>query len=75
MKYLVYDSYEEAYVADAIITLNMRLGGGTTQEWSKPMKRKKDNKYVVKKPNKVKDLECVQPTVEENYSTDWFGSE
>ena len=69
MTYLVFDTYNDAYVANAIISLNMRLNGNITTQWAE-IKERLDGKFVIEKPNGYMDY--VTGYTEEEYSSEWF---
>lgn len=71
--YLVFDTYEKVYIANAIISLNMRLTGNITIQYETPQQRLTDSKYVIQKPDNVDYMQYVSGYVEEEYSSDWFG--
>lgn len=68
--YLVFENYQSAYVANAIISLNMRLSGNTTVQWSEVQERI-DGKFVILKPDE-KDMNYVVGYTEEEYQESWF---
>ena len=55
--YLVFDSHDEAYIANAVISLNMRLSGNLTVQWAEILERE-DGKFLIPKPD-----ECVMGCV------------
>ena len=71
--HLVFNTHGEAYVANAIITLNMRLAGNVTVQWSE-VRERLDGKFVIPKPEESV-MQYVTGFTEEEYSAEWFESE
>lgn len=57
-------------MANAIISLNMRLSGNATIQWSEIQERT-DGKFVIVKPDE-NDMGYVVGYTEEEYSDSWF---
>jgi hypothetical protein len=47
---LIFNTYQEAYTANAVISTNMRLSGSITQQWAEPQERE-DGKWEIPKPD------------------------
>lgn len=76
MTYLIFETYQDAYVANAVITLNMRLGGGVSVQWAEPQQRQ-DGKWILQKPeqrfmNFVSTIGQYAGVTEEEYNDNWF---
>jgi hypothetical protein len=57
MEQLVFDTYQAAYIANAVISLNMRLSGNLTQQFATAQERT-DGKFVLPVPE-VRYMEFV----------------
>lgn len=58
MSYLVFDDERVAFIANAVISQNMRLSGDKTQQWD-DIKPTKEGKFALLKPDKVEYLEYL----------------
>lgn len=71
---LVFNSYLDAYIANAIISLNMRLSGNITAEWGL-IRERVDGKYVLPCPDQ-QYMTYVSGYIDiQEYQDDWFPSE
>lgn len=73
MIYLIFDAYETAYIANATISLNMRLTGNITQQWAE-IRQRNDGKYVLLQPASEHMTYVTGYTDTEEYQEDWFNS-
>jgi hypothetical protein len=71
MMYLVFEDYKSAYIANAIISLNMRLSGYATVQWAEIQERA-DSKFVILKPDAI-FMDFIDGYTEEEYQESWFG--
>jgi hypothetical protein len=72
MNYLVFDTYQDAYVANATISMNMRLSGNVTQQWS-DIRQRLDGKFVLLEPESLMHMQYVQNYIDiQEYSEEWF---
>ncbi|WP_353853124.1 hypothetical protein [Dehalobacter restrictus] len=58
---LVFNDYQSAYIANAVISLNMRLCGDITMQWAEIQERE-DGKFVIPKPEDIIDGEKISPS-------------
>lgn len=47
---LIFNDYQSAYIANAVISLNMRLGGDITVKWAE-IQQREDGKHMIPKPD------------------------
>jgi len=73
MSYLVFNSSNEAYIANAIISFNMNLSKDTTMKWGE-IQQRLDNKFVLPKPE-LQYMNLVSAYTEEEYNSNWFNQE
>ena len=73
--WLVFDIKDQAEIANAVISYNMRLAGSITQKWAE-IRQRLDGKYVIPKPPvaMMKRVDIIDGYVEEEYDPSWFES-
>lgn len=72
MTYLIFNEYEQAYIANATISLNMRLSGNITVQWGE-IRQRLDGKFILLQPEERFMDYVTGYTDSQQYSENWFG--
>jgi hypothetical protein len=71
MTYLIFSDFQSAYIAKAVITLNMRLSGNVTKEWA-DIRERTTGDFALLYPEEEHMNYVVGYTDTQEYSEDWF---